>query len=183
MKKYLAAEMYQTINGHWGIGQNDFASKSVAELIETLCSCRKVGANYLLNIGPSAQGGIDPLQEATLQKLGEWVQLHDKALRDAKPCGIKGTHHDFGLKSEDGRLYFFIHDLRIMGHGNVTVSLGGAGPRSFSGVKGKISKILWMDNSKELKFAQCDNMLVFDATGYTYGTNLVVRVAEAMVEG
>jgi alpha-L-fucosidase len=179
MSKYLAAEMCQTINGHWGIGDKDFSYKSVAELIETLCACRKVGANYLLNIGPTAQGGIDPLQSATLEKLGDWVKNYEHMIRQAKPCGIKGQNNDFALITEDGKLYFLIHALKIAGHGNVTVSFGGAGPRAFSGVNKKISRIRWLDNNEELSFAQNGNMFVFNATGFPYGTNLVVRVAEA----
>lgn len=50
MKKYITAEMCNTINDDWGIGKLDYMNKSTAELIETLCACRKVGANYLLNV-------------------------------------------------------------------------------------------------------------------------------------
>ena len=48
--KYVAAEMCHTMNNHWGFGAHDCNYKSLAHLIETLCACRKVGANYLLNI-------------------------------------------------------------------------------------------------------------------------------------
>lgn len=66
MSKYLAVEMCQTINNHWGIGALDIDYKSPRELLETLFECRKVGANYLLNIGPTAQGGVDYYQEALI---------------------------------------------------------------------------------------------------------------------
>lgn len=45
MPKYLAAEMCQTLNDHWGCGGADYNYKSLPELIETLCACGKVGAN------------------------------------------------------------------------------------------------------------------------------------------
>lgn len=61
MTKYVSAEMCYTINSLWGIGHNDFNYKSPKELIECLCDCRKVGANFLLNIGPDAQGGMVPM--------------------------------------------------------------------------------------------------------------------------
>ena len=66
MPKYLAAEMCETINDHWGIGEFDINYKSPANLIESLCLSRKVGANLLLNIGPTAQGGVDPYQREFL---------------------------------------------------------------------------------------------------------------------
>ena len=52
MSKYLAVEMCQTVNNHWGIGNYDIDYKSPGELIKNLCGCRRAaGANYLLNIG------------------------------------------------------------------------------------------------------------------------------------
>ena len=50
MEKYEAAEVCHTFNAHWGYGSCDFNFKSPKDLIENLCACRKVGANYLLNI-------------------------------------------------------------------------------------------------------------------------------------
>ena len=52
MPKYVAGEMCQTMNRHWGLGKNDFAYMGPPQIIENLCACRKVGANYLLNVGP-----------------------------------------------------------------------------------------------------------------------------------
>ena len=37
MSKYVAAEMCQTMNDHWGYAKQDFHFKSPKELIETLC--------------------------------------------------------------------------------------------------------------------------------------------------
>ena len=45
MKKYVAAEMCETLNDHWGWA-TDFNYKSPALIIKNLCKCRKVGANF-----------------------------------------------------------------------------------------------------------------------------------------
>ena len=37
---------------------DDINYKPVKTLIESLCNCRKVGANLLLNIGPNADGTV-----------------------------------------------------------------------------------------------------------------------------
>ena len=39
-------------------------------MIERLCHARKVGANYLLNIGLSGQGGVTKITEALLEIIG-----------------------------------------------------------------------------------------------------------------
>ena len=47
--KYMAGEMCETLCDHWGVA-DDINFKPVKTLIESLCNCRKVGANFLLNI-------------------------------------------------------------------------------------------------------------------------------------
>lgn len=179
--KYVAAEMCQTLASYWGYSSIDFQYKSVKELILTLAACRKTGANYLLNIGPMGTGKIVKVQEALLETVGEWVRLFAPALYSAKPCGISGHGSDFGLIGEDGKLYFFIHDLAVSGDWNVTVPSGGIGPRTFTGVDKRIQSIKWLDNGEELKFIQDadSDLFTFHATGYPYGIDYVVRVAEA----
>lgn len=179
MPKYIAAEMCQTMNQHWGLGKQDFAYMSPKELIENLCACRKVGANYLLNVGPLASGEIPNYEAATLRRVGEWIKLHGDLLYEGKPSSVKGADDDFALDYR-GKTYLFIHDLSIQGDKNVVRMRSGAGPRSFSGATGSIDKVQWLDNDEDLSFAQDvdSGLLVIDATGYPYGTNLVVRVAE-----
>jgi len=183
MPKYLAAEMCQTINNHWGIGANDINYKSPAELIENLCACRRVGANYLLNIGPTAQGGIAPYHKELFKLIGIWMRHFGEAIYNGRPYSAKCFGKNFILKSVDGKsLYIFVHELDT--GGSVDVMVGGKykGAYGFSGVTDNIKSLKWMDNNEELKFIQGEGMLCFDATGYEYGKSLVVRVAKAEIE-
>ncbi len=164
MKKYLAAEMCQTMNRHWGIGKNDFAYMSPRDIIQNLCACRKVGANYLLNVGPTAEGRIPDYEKAALERAGDWVHSNTDAIYYAKPCGIQGVDEDFGLKADD-TTYLFCHTVGRQ--------------LTFNGIKQEIQSIRWSDNDEELKFKQdkTNNRLTLMATNVPYGTNLVVRVA------
>ncbi|MBQ9745810.1 MAG: alpha-L-fucosidase, partial [Clostridia bacterium] len=132
MPKYLAAEMCHTMNEHWGFGGADLCYKSSAELIETLCACRKVGANYLLNVGPEGDGGIPFMQEALLRTVGIWIEKTGEGIYKGKPCEASGEHKNFALEA-GGKLYFFVHDLSIAGNSNVTVAGGGVGKKLFTG--------------------------------------------------
>ena len=181
MPKYLAAEMCHTMNLHWGFGGADFNYKSLAELIETLCSCRKVGANYLLNIGPSGDGAIPLLQEALLYGIGDWIKVTKGAIYESKPCGITGEDKNFALRAGN-ELYFFVHGLSIVGNADVTFGENTAGHRHFKGLTDKVKKISWLDNGKELAFEQNGDEITVDCTGYPYGTDLVVRIAKADIE-
>ncbi len=181
MEKYLAAEMCHTMNAHWGFGNRDYNYKSLAHLIETLCACRKVGANYLLNVGPTGKGDIPMMQEALLHGIGDWINVVGDAIYKGKPCGVTGEGKNFALAAGN-KMYFFVHDLASVGDANVTVEGGGTGNKLFTGVNGKIKNIHWTDNNKALEFTQENGNVTIDCDGYPYGTNLVVRIAEAELE-
>lgn len=180
MEKYVAAEMCQTVNDNWGIGLYDFNYKSPGELIETLCNCRKVGANYLLNIGPEAQGKINSYQKELLKLLGSWNKLFGEAIYNGRPYSAGGMGKNFILKSEDKKhLYIFAFDLGVVGNENVTVGTRFSGSYSFGNVKDKVSSIQWLDNGEKLDFMQNDNMLCINLTRSDHGSCFCVRVARA----
>ncbi len=182
MEKYVAAETCMTINNHWGIGSNDFNYKSPKELIETLCACRKVGANLLLNIGPTAQGGVEPYQGELLRIIGDWMKLYGEAIYEGKPYPAGGMGKNFVLKGEDC-LYFFFHDLTRGGSENVATNSGGyCGAYAFGNVADEIASVEWMDNGESLEFSQNDKMLTINATGFPYGMSTCVRVAKAKLK-
>lgn len=184
MEKYLAAEMCYTINDHWGIGDMDFNYKSPAELIRALCDCRKVGANLLLNIGPTAQGGIDPFQKVLFSVIGKWIDIFGESIYEVKPYPAYCSNPNFALKSNDGNaLYLFFPDLSRGGSAHVVAGTAKyAGAYSFGDVTDEIESVHWIDNGEELSFLQGDGMLTFNAKGYDYGISTCVRVAKAIIK-
>lgn len=183
MQKYVAAEMCHTINDHWGIGKDDLYYKSPVEIIQSICDCRKVGANYLMNIGPEAQGNINPYQKELLGLVGRWMSHFGEAVRNGRPCGINGIDRNFALKSTDGKyLYLFMYDVAISGEVNVTVDGKYIGAYAFGGVEDEIASVSWMDNGEELAFVCGNGMLAADFTGQPYGTSYPVRVAKAVIK-
>ena len=179
-KKYLAGEMCQTLNAHWGVGANDFNYLSPAQIIENLALSRKAGANYLLNVGPTAQGGIPEYEAGTLRRVGEWVALFDEIIRLGRPVdGLQCTGRDFLLKLGK-KFYYFAFNLNIQGNDHVTVAQGQAGPRALLGFKSPVKSAHWLDSKENLTFTQNTDTGIFalNCTAYPYGTQLVVRVAE-----
>ncbi len=182
MEKYVTGEMCQTMNDNWGISMSDLKYKSPAELIENLCACRKAGANYLLNVGPTAGGAILEIQKEIIRILGKWMSINGRAIYEGRPCAVKGRHEDFALESGDGRIYLFIHKLHVQGHPNVTLGTDIYGTREFCRVNRDVANIRWLDNGEELRYTHDkeSGILRLEATGYPYGKNLVVRVAEVL---
>jgi alpha-L-fucosidase len=182
--KYIAGEICQTMNAHWGIGANDLTFKSPRELIEKLAQARKVGANYLLNIGPSAQGAIPDYEAACLAKVGHWAVMAQSVLYRGRPVAATCQGRDFLLEA-DGKWYCFVHDLGIAGgHADVTLAVGGNGPRSMVGLTQPVRRVSWLDNGEELRCIQDagSGMAAINFTGYPYGVNWVVRIAQIEFE-
>ncbi len=181
MSKYLAAEMCYTVNDHWGIGANDFNYKSPGELIDALCHCRKVGANYLLNIGPTAQGGIDPFQKELFKIIGKWMKLFGEAIYEGKPYHSYGINEKNFILKGDGVLYFFFPDLGKRTLKHVTVEGKFAGAYCFGDVADKIKSVEWMDDGEVLNFTQNNTLLAIQAEGFPYGKSCCVRVAKGVI--
>ncbi len=161
----------------------DINYKSPKELIESLCDCRKVGANLLLNIGSTAQGGIDSCQRELFALIGKWTDKFGEAIYNGRPYPASSGEKHFVLKSEDGKkLCFFIYDLGIEGHSNVTASGSHKGDISFTGMTDKLDELHRMDNGKPISFEEKDGTLSAVFTGFDYGTGLCVRVASATVK-
>ena len=181
MSKYVAAEMCATLNDHWGCGNNDLNYKSPSEIIETLCACRRVGANLLLNIGPKGDGSIGAMEGALMGTLGRWMDKFGEAIYLGRPhTSIAGYSKNFILKSDDS-LYLFFHDLGHSGNENVTLDSGKKANSSFSGVFEEIESLEWMDNGEPLEFEKQGSSLFVNATGYHYGSSYCVRVAKAKI--
>lgn len=180
--KYVAGEMCQTMNSHWGIGFRDFNYLSPREIIENLCACRKVRANYLLNVGPTATGAIPEYEAASLRRAGEWI--HENALPIFNGTPVPGVYHgrDFILEA-NGDLYYFAHGLSMEGNEHVVKADSGNGPRAMADVPFQITGAQWLDSGEQLAVAQHPERTVaaLDCTGYPYGVQMVVRVARLSV--
>jgi alpha-L-fucosidase len=177
--KYLAGEMCETLNAHWGVGAGDLNFKSPATIIEHLCACRKVGANYLVNVGPQADGSIGGYEVETLRIVGRWIKSVGHSIYDGRPVDATCQGKDFLLES-DGRLFYFAHGLTQEGSAHVVAGDSGNGPRSIRRLNKSLSKAWWLDNQDQIPvIAAADGgLLTLDCRGYDYGRNLVVRVAQ-----
>jgi alpha-L-fucosidase len=73
-------ESCMTMNDTWGFKKNDHNWKTSAMLIHNLVDIAAKGGNYLLNIGPTAQGEIPQPSVERLQEMGKWLKINGEAI-------------------------------------------------------------------------------------------------------
>ncbi len=179
MTKYVAGEMCQTFDFHWGIATKDFNYLSPAHVIEDLASCRRAGANLLMNVGPTASGRIPDYERAALARVGDWIALHGGdagAIYTGRVGGIEGEERDFGLMVGD-QAHLFVFDITPTADSRIGVKARGPGKRIFKGVPAGLDKATWLDGGGAPKVERDGDALVLHVDAYPYGTNTVVRVA------
>jgi alpha-L-fucosidase len=73
-------ETPQTLNTTWGYSKYDQDWKTPGAVIHRLVEIVGKGGNYLLNIGPMADGTIPAPSVATLQAVGRWMQTNSDSI-------------------------------------------------------------------------------------------------------
>jgi alpha-L-fucosidase len=102
-----------TMNDHWGFNKRDTNWKSSAELIRTLADIVSKGGNFLLNVGPTAEGLFPPEAVARLRDIGKWMKVNGEAIygTDASPFPSLGWGRCTRKETPEGtRLYLHVFD-------------------------------------------------------------------------
>lgn len=73
-------ETCMTMNDHWGYNSHDTHWKSSKELIQNIVDIASKGGNYLLNVGPRADGTFPPESVQRLKDIGAWMKVNGDAI-------------------------------------------------------------------------------------------------------
>ena len=78
--KRVPWETCQTFSGSWGYHREESTWKSVKQLLFMLIDTVSKGGNLLLNVGPTARGIFDSRAIDRLNRIGEWMKLHNRSI-------------------------------------------------------------------------------------------------------
>ncbi|NQT17914.1 MAG: alpha-L-fucosidase, partial [Planctomycetes bacterium] len=73
-------ETCMTMNDTWGFKKDDHNWKSSEDLIHKLVDIVSKGGNFLLNVGPTAQGEIPQPSIQRLADIGRWMEVNNQSI-------------------------------------------------------------------------------------------------------
>jgi alpha-L-fucosidase len=111
-----------TINDTWGYKSFDNNWKSPTELIHKLVDIASKGGNYLLNVGPTAEGVIPQPSVERLHAIGDWLEVNGESVYGTRPGPVQGL--DWCRTTVKGELAY-LHVLDWPAGGTLEVPLLG----------------------------------------------------------
>ena len=140
-------ESCMTMNDSWGYNPADQNWKSPQQLVQNLVECARDGGNYLLNIGPRADGSIPEPNVERLKAIGHWLQKNGDAVYTTEKCSF--PHGNIGSYTRRGNTLF----INIYFWPGKTMAVGG--------VKFKVNSARFLASGRPVTFSQRGSQLIF----------------------
>jgi alpha-L-fucosidase len=143
-------ETCMTMNDTWGYRKDDFNYKSVRQLIQTLVDIVSKGGNFLLNVGPMANGKIPREQVVRLKQMGAWLRQFGEAIYGTEPSPFLSHPHPVGGCTVKGNR-LFVHLFEYP-----------TDPVELWGLKTKVRRAFIMKDGTPVEFKQEGLSLTLD---------------------
>lgn len=143
-------ESCMTIGDLWGYTKHDPNSKSTTQLIQYLVQATAGSGNYLLNVGPKADGTIQKEFIARLKEIGKWVKINGESIYDSQrvPLGLGAGMHGPATARENK---VYLHFFRWPPKEEATIA----------GIRNKINSCYFLSNRGKINFEKTENGKLF----------------------
>ena len=145
-------EVCMTMNDTWGYKYDDHNWKSAGTIIRNLADIAHKGGNYLLNVGPTAEGIIPPASVRILQEVGKWMKIYGESIYGTSGSPIGKLPFNGRCTAKPGKLFVHVFDW----------------PDSrelvIPGIKSRISKVYLLADPGQhpINFKQVDGDLILE---------------------
>jgi alpha-L-fucosidase len=99
-----------TMNDTWGYKSYDTNWKSAETLVRNLVDIVSKGGNYLLNVGPTAEGRIPQASVDRLADVGKWLEVNGEAIYATTASPFSGGVPFGRATAKPGRIYLHVFD-------------------------------------------------------------------------
>ena len=103
-------ESCMTMNDTWGYKSYDDNWKASGTLIRNLVDTSSKGGNYLLNVGPTAEGRIPAASVERLADVGRWMRVNGEAIYGSGPSPFSAQLAFGRATTRPGRIYLHVFD-------------------------------------------------------------------------
>ncbi len=101
-----------TVAHSWGYYATENKWKSTTSLLKSLINNVSLNGNFMLNIGPRANGEVPYEITDRLEKIGEWLEINGESIYKSEAFDLRTDMHDWGKitrKTEKGKTKLFLH--------------------------------------------------------------------------
>ena len=154
-----AASMFNETWSYRSWQERGLVSDKVAEKLRTLIKVVSHGGNYLLNIGPAADGSVVPFEKDVLLSVGKWLENNGNAIygTTASPFMEEFAWGDITAKEND--LYLLLTGT-YPENGYIRLPVSGLRLRNSEGAKAKVSKGICQVSVNETMYANPTDVYV-----------------------
>ena len=111
-------ETCMTMNDNWGYNKNDQAWKTSRDLIQKLADIASKGGNFLLNVGPTAEGLFPQPSVERLAAIGRWMKINGESIHGTQASPFKSLAWGRATQrsaASGSRVYLHVFDWPLDG--------------------------------------------------------------------
>ena len=101
-------ETCMTMNDTWGYAKNDTNWKSSEDLIRRLIDIASKGGNFLLNVGPTAEGVFPDAIDERLAQIGAWMKVNGESIYGTTQSPFRKLPFDGRVTTKGNTLYLHV---------------------------------------------------------------------------